>query len=82
MDNVYGAFYPYLEPEPAWRAKARGLEIDDIYNANAEEIETLEPETILPQFQSTAEESAEISAIMTDVDTYVEEMRAKLVCNR
>ncbi|GIN69691.1 ABC transporter substrate-binding protein [Bacillus sp. J14TS2] len=82
VDNVYGAFYPYVEPEPEWRAKARGVEIDDIYNANTEEIEALEPETILPQFQSTAEESAEISAIMTDIDTYVEEMRAKFVTGK
>ena len=82
VDNVYGAYYPYLEPDPIWRAKARGLEFDEIYNANTEEIETLEPETILPQFLSTAEESAEISAILTDVDTYVEEMRAKFVTGK
>ncbi len=24
VDNVYGAYYPYLEPDPVWRAKARG----------------------------------------------------------
>ncbi|MBO0991513.1 extracellular solute-binding protein [Bacillus sp. SD088] len=82
VDNVYGAFYPYVEPDPEWRVKARGLEIDDIYKVNTDEIEALEPETILPQFQSTAEEGAEISAILTDVETYVEEMRAKFVTGK
>jgi len=75
IDNVYGGFFPYLEPDQATKEIAMGLEpvvYDDVN-------EDVMPEEMLPEFMSTAEESAELSTIMTDLRKFVEQSRVKFL---
>ncbi|TDQ42689.1 extracellular solute-binding protein [Aureibacillus halotolerans] len=79
VDNVYGGYWPYLEPPDTWRTAAMGNELAKSVNADPAEAEAYLPETIISTFTPTAEESDELDAINTDINTYMEEMRSKFI---
>lgn len=82
VDNVYGAYYPYVEPKDEWRTAAKGKTVSEDIQADAAELETYAPEELWPDFVPTPEESKEISAIMTDIQKYIDEMRVKFITGK
>ncbi|TDQ42690.1 extracellular solute-binding protein [Aureibacillus halotolerans] len=79
IDNLYGGYWPYLEPKDTWRAAALGDDLTNRINADPEEAEAYLPETIISTFTPTADESGELDAITTDINTFMEEMRTKFI---
>ncbi|MFI2856603.1 extracellular solute-binding protein [Paenibacillus sp. JSM ZJ436] len=79
VDNVYGGFYPYLEPPVELRTAVKGTTVDQEINADLAELEKFKPEEIWPNFAPTDAETSEIDPIMTDINSYIEEMRVKFI---
>lgn len=79
VDNVYGGYFPYVEPPAELRTSVKGRTLDEEILANAEELELYAPEEIWPAFTPTEEESKRTNAILTDINKYITEMRVNFV---
>lgn len=79
VDNVYGGCYPFIEPPIEKRLAARGTNLEDFNGMAADAHLPFMPEEIWPAFPPTPEESEEISALLTDINAYIEEMRVKFI---
>lgn len=75
VDNVYGGYFPYAELDQEIRDRAFGKE-PAVYDDVKEEYM---PEYMLPTFMATEEEAAELSTIVTDISTHVEQSRVKFI---
>ena len=82
VDNVYGAYYPYVEPDDDLRMAARGTTVADEIKADPAELDQLAPQELWPDFVPTDEEANQTSAILTDINKYIEEMRVKFVTGK
>jgi len=82
VDNVYGGYYPYVEPPADLRSAAKGKTVDEDFKTNSAELEKFLPEEIWPSFVPTPEESKEQSAILTDINKYITEMRVKFITGK
>ncbi|WP_334078164.1 extracellular solute-binding protein [Paenibacillus sanfengchensis] len=82
VDNVYGGYYPYVEPPADFRSAAKGKTVDEDFKTNSAELEKFLPEEIWPSFVPTPEESKEQSAILTDINKYITEMRVKFITGK
>ncbi|WP_010270362.1 extracellular solute-binding protein [Paenibacillus senegalensis] len=79
VDNVYGGFFPYVEPPAELRTAVKGRTLDEEILASAEELEQFAPEEVWPSFTPTEEESKQTNAILTDINKYITEMRVKFI---
>ena len=75
VDNVYGGYFPYAELDQEIRDRAFGKE-PAVYDDVKEEYM---PEYMLPTFMATEAEAAELSTIVTDISTHVEQSRVKFI---
>jgi putative aldouronate transport system substrate-binding protein len=82
VDNVYGAYYPYVEPEDELRMAVRGTTVADEIKADPAELDEFAPKELWPDFVPTDEEANTTSAILTDINKYIEEMRVKFVTGK
>nr|WP_230875554.1 MULTISPECIES: extracellular solute-binding protein [Paenibacillus] len=82
VDNVYGAYYPYVEPDDDLRMAARGTTVENEIKADPAELDELAPKELWPDFVPTDEEAGTTSAILTDINKYIEEMRVKFVTGK
>ncbi|WP_334075152.1 extracellular solute-binding protein [Paenibacillus sp. A14] len=82
VDNVYGGYYPYVEPPADLRSAAKGKTVNEDFKTNSAELEKFLPEEIWPSFVPTPEESKEQSAILTDINKYITEMRVKFITGK
>ncbi|MEE6716558.1 ABC transporter substrate-binding protein [Schleiferilactobacillus harbinensis] len=78
LDNVYAGFFPYLEVSEKEKQIAYGRQpetfgIDPLKHM---------PKQILPTLMATADESAQLSTISTDLDNYVAQARVKFVTGK
>jgi len=79
VDNVYGGFYPYVDLDIATRLALRGVTFEDEFRCHQGDWENYKLEEIWADFPPTAEESEEISALLTDINAYINEMRVKFI---
>lgn len=79
VDNVYGGGYPYAEPDMELRSAVKGKTVDEDFKTNAAELQQFLPEEVWPEFSPTAEEAKKQSAILTDINKYIQQMRVKFV---
>jgi len=79
VDNNYGGGYPYLEPSEEYRAVQGHDSVEDYFKSTSERLDPYLPEEIWPQFNPTAEESAESIAILTDIGKFFNESRVKFI---
>ncbi|PYI56657.1 extracellular solute-binding protein [Paenibacillus flagellatus] len=82
VDNVYGAYYPYVEPKDELRMAARGTTVADEIKADPAELDKFAPKELWPDFVPTDEEAKQTSAMLTDINKYIEEMRVKFVTGK
>ncbi|WP_225048269.1 ABC transporter substrate-binding protein [Lacticaseibacillus kribbianus] len=78
VDNIYAGFFPYLEPKQSekWIAFGREPEKFEV------DPSTHMPKQVLPSFMATADESAQLSTIETDLNNYVSQARVKFVTGK
>ncbi|WP_026011350.1 extracellular solute-binding protein [Paenibacillus sp. OSY-SE] len=82
VDNVYGGDYPYVEPLDELRTAIKGTTVAQDILADTAELEKYAPEERWPDFMPTPEESKQTSAIMTDINKYIAEMRVKFITGK
>ncbi|ALS29191.1 ABC transporter substrate-binding protein [Paenibacillus sp. 32O-W] len=79
VDNVYGGYYPYLEPDAEMRRTVKGMTMMDEFRQTPEDAEKYATAERWPRFMPSAEESAELIPILTDINQYISEARVKFV---
>ncbi|RXZ78490.1 extracellular solute-binding protein [Paenibacillaceae bacterium] len=79
VDNVYGGYYPYLEPNADMRREVKGVTILDELRQTPEDAEKYATGERWPQFMPTANESSETIPILTDINQYISESRVKFI---
>ncbi|MFC4810632.1 ABC transporter substrate-binding protein [Paenibacillus sp. GCM10023250] len=82
VDNVYGGYYPYVEPSEELRMGVKGTTVAEEINTDISELDKFAPAEIWPNFAPTEEESMEIDPIMTDIGKYIDEMRVKFITGK
>lgn len=79
VDNVYGGGYPYAEPDAELRSAVKGKTVDEDFKTDASELKNYIPEEVWPDFVPTAEEAKKQTAVLTDINKYIQQMRVKFV---
>ncbi|MGE7057270.1 ABC transporter substrate-binding protein, partial [Paenibacillus glucanolyticus] len=69
-------------PDDSLRMAARGTTVADEIKADPAELDVLAPKELWPDFVPTDDEANQTSAILTDINKYIEEMRVKFVTGK
>lgn len=80
LDNVYGGGYPFMDMDydTLLKAQKKDLEKDFLFLSRTDH-EQYMPEEIWPVFPGTTEELDELTPLLTDMNTYIDECFTKFI---
>ena len=79
VDNVYGGYYPMLDIDVPTRMEIQGKTVQYEFKVSADDHEIFMPDDLWTAFPATPEESEELSALLTDINAYINEMRPRFI---